>query len=159
MHCYSFHIVDVAFHFAGVNPSPHLEPVLPRCLTDRCCTVDSARGAIEQRDNSIACGLDLVSSEAVKFPSHSVKVSRSQLLPGHVAQASGDSRGADDVGEEQGGQNPLTRCLWPCPIPRTLKLKRHKGLFPYDPSIMARRDIEDFTRPDDPLGAFVSRDL
>src|SRR4029453_11500592 len=89
---------------------------------DRGCAADSTRRPVEHREKAVTCGLDLVASEPVELEPDAIVVLPQELLPCRIAHARCDGCGIDDVGDEQGRDDPLTAIGWLAEAPDPCEL-------------------------------------
>ncbi len=74
---------------------------------DRRGAPDRARRAVECREHAVTGHVDLVPAKARELGAHEAMVLGEQVLPGAVAEFGRLGSGADDVGEEQGGEHAV----------------------------------------------------
>src|SRR5262249_60806357 len=70
-------------------------------------TADPAGGAVERADEAVAGGVALLAAEALELAPHQRVVALEELAPLAVAEPRGEGGRADDVGEEQGGEDAV----------------------------------------------------
>ena len=94
-------------HFADVQPGADLEAerLHLRCYVKRA--VDGRRRRIEDCKEAVTCGIDLASTMLLQRRPHDTMVLLDQLAPCLVTQLGRKISRADDVGEQDGGQEPL----------------------------------------------------
>ena len=67
----------------------------------------AAGGAVEGGEEPVARGVDLAAPEAAELAADEVVVSLEEVAPAAIPEGGGLLRGADDVGEEDGGEHPV----------------------------------------------------
>ena len=145
VHGQTSHITSNELDLAGVDRGPDGELKGLDGDADGCCAADGARGAVEHREESVPGRRDLASSISVELPAHDRVVAGQELAPLGVADPLGDARRPDDVGEQQGREQPVgcldrwlrKRAHGACPI-EDLRI-----LVPHDPRVVAGRDVID----------------
>jgi hypothetical protein len=80
------------------------------------------------------------------------------LLPDRVAQALRGRGRVDDVGHEQGGQDPLGRGRQGEVLDVAEEVEEHRGLVADDPGVVPRRHLEHIARLELDLLAVVHAD-
>ena len=70
-------------------------------------------------------------------------VRRKDLIPGSIAELFRHARGAHDVGEEQGGEDPFPGLRRLGPADDALEIDLDGGLISDDPCVMSGRDVDD----------------
>src|SRR5919198_3481431 len=78
-------LVAVELALARMDPGAHLEAELADGTPHRAGTADRARGAVEAREDAVARGVDLLSSEACDLASDDDVVTLEEVAPREVA--------------------------------------------------------------------------
>ena len=94
---------------ADVEPAADLETELPDRVPDRVGAGEGAGRALEDDQEPVAGGLDLVPSLSPEPAPDERVVALEELPPQAVAELGGAHRRADDVGEEDGTERTLDR--------------------------------------------------
>ena len=100
-------IIASNFTFARVQPHPEIDTQLARGLTDGLSAPDGASGAVERGHEPVTGGIDLPPTESAELFSHGSIVSVQERAPALVAQRCGVCGGTDDVGDQDGGEDPI----------------------------------------------------
>jgi Acyl-CoA dehydrogenase, C-terminal domain len=95
-----------SFYFTGVDPDPDLEADLAGRVADGAPTTDGAGGAVEGSEGAVTGEFLLVAGEPRELMAQGVVVPVEHRAPGPVADGGDPVDGADDVGEQQGGEHP-----------------------------------------------------
>ena len=101
------HIVTYELDLATVQAYAYLQATGAASLRDRPSASDCPSRAIERGEGTVAQVLHLASAESRQIASHRRMVCREQLAPACVPEFPSPLRGADDVGEHQGGEHAL----------------------------------------------------
>ena len=99
---------------ARVEPRADVEAEVAHSLDDRLGAADGACRPVEGRQEAVAHGVHLLAARPRELRPDERVVLLEQLTPGPVADFGHVCRRADDVGEEDRGQNSLrlaSRCL------------------------------------------------
>ena len=90
-----------------MDADAHLDVQDADRLDDRVGTRNRGAGADERRDEAVTGRVDFRSAEPLQLMPDDGVVVVEQVAPPAVAERSGPLGGADDVGENDGGQHPL----------------------------------------------------
>ena len=106
MHADAAHVAVAQLDLAGVQPGPELKPDAAQLVAEGGRATDPPAGTVEGGQHPIAGRLDQLAAELLDHPPGHLVVHVEQLAPAPVAEPSGPLGGADDVGEQHGGQHP-----------------------------------------------------
>ena len=101
------------FALAGVQSCAYLETEIAQRADYGIGTANGACRAVEGCEEAVAGGVDLSAAEAKQFAPDQLVVALEQFPPTAVAQFGCPRRRSDDVGEEDGGENPVGFALLP----------------------------------------------
>src|SRR5262249_36641047 len=124
------------------------ELVLARDAPDGGGALEGARGAVEGDQHPVAGRLHLAAAEALELRPQRLERLREQVAPGRVAEARDDLGGADDVGEEKGGQDTVAPAAEARPVAQAGPLDLDDGLVADGVAVVARRDLEHVAGPE-----------
>src|SRR5207245_1380695 len=99
---------DLAVHdlaLAGVQARADLQAEPPHDLGDRAGTADGTGGAVEAGEEAVPGHIELGAAEAEELAANQRVVSLEEVPPGAVAELRRPRGRADDVGEENRGQD------------------------------------------------------
>src|SRR3990170_3129339 len=105
--CHPSHLAVDPLAFTRVQPGPNFDSQRPNLLDDRLGTANCARRTIERGEEPIAGRVDLGSAIALEERPHRRVVAFDEFPPRAVAELGGFLRRADDVGEEDRGEDSL----------------------------------------------------
>ena len=89
-----------------MNADAHLELERAQRLAHREAAADRTGGAIEEREETVARGVDLDTPESPQLPADDLVVRAEQRRPLRVAELAQPVRRADQVGERDRRQTP-----------------------------------------------------
>src|SRR5262245_41880721 len=92
---------------AGVEPRSDVETEPADALDDRAGGAHGPGGAVERRQESIACGVDLPTPEARELLADERMVGLQHVPPAPIAELAGLACRINDVGEHDRRQNPV----------------------------------------------------
>ena len=90
-----------------------LDPEFAHAFSDRTGTADRARRAVEAREEAVAGDVELRTAKADEFAADECVMALEQLPPGTIAELSRLRRRADDVSEENRGEDAVRLSLLP----------------------------------------------
>jgi hypothetical protein len=93
------------FDFTRMDARPHLDAERSDRVDDRVRAVDRNAGTGECRDESVSGRVDFTATVALQFVADDVVVVVEQVVSAVVAERCGALRGADNVGENDCGEN------------------------------------------------------
>src|SRR5215213_4173722 len=92
---------------AGVDPGAHVETESLRALDELQRAPDRPRGAVEAGEEAVSGGVDFRAAVALQLPADERPLLREQLAPAPVAELGGSLGRADEIGEEERGENAV----------------------------------------------------
>jgi len=92
---------------AGVEACPDFDPKPTRAVPDAQRTADSSRGAVEGRQHTVACRVDLSPPEAADLLPSERAVAFQKVTPPMIAHLRRPLGRCDDVGERHSGEDPV----------------------------------------------------
>src|SRR5512133_594203 len=123
--------------FAGEEAGADLKSEFADRFGDRAGAADGACGAVEACEESVAGDVEFGAAEADKLSADQRVMTLEQFPPGAVAELGRSLRGADDVREKDGRENPLRFGLGPAAgLPHLLEEPfnfvgdQHRGVSP-----------------------------
>src|SRR5581483_8043003 len=110
----------------GVDAGTDLDVERPEGVAYGEGALDGATGTVEGRQEAIAGGIDLPTAETLELLSHRLVMALEQVAPVSVAEPGGPVGGTDDVGEQDGGQDPFGAGATPDAGDELLDLVEHR---------------------------------
>src|SRR5262249_9813903 len=107
---------------AGVEPGANVKTERVDAVAHRARAADRAGGAVERGENPVARGVDLAAPEAAELAPEDRVVPLEEIPPAAIAQGRGLLGGADDVGEEDRGEDAVRLGAVPHPGQELLDL-------------------------------------
>ncbi len=107
---------DLAVHhlaLARVQAGAHVEAQVANTLGDRTGAADRARRPVETREEAVAGDVELGAAEANELAADQRVMTLEELPPRAVAELRCFRRRADDVGEEDGGEDSVGLAFLP----------------------------------------------
>jgi hypothetical protein len=100
-------VITANLALAGVQPGPHLDAERLDCVANRHGAADRSLRAVEHREEAIARRVHLAAPKASELRSDDGVMRVKQGVPVAVADLRCSARRVHDVGEEDGGENPI----------------------------------------------------
>ncbi len=153
-------LVIALFAFAGVHAGAHFETEAPDRGGCGESAVHRASGTIERDEEPVAGGFHFLAAVALELTAHDLVVAVEQFTPTLVTELGCPSRGVDDVGVQDRGQNPVGTRLGSMPGQEILDLVDESVDIPGEDETVVARKLDEL-RPRDLRGevtALVYRD-
>src|SRR6476659_4372233 len=100
MHRDAPYLVAHQLAFARVQPSTNLQPQGAHALGNCACAANSARRAVEGREETVAGAIDLAPAKVGQLAANERMVTVEQIVPNLITEAGSALSGTDDVGEK-----------------------------------------------------------
>src|SRR5439155_9429264 len=101
------HIVAHQLALASVQPGPHLDPERADAIADGAGAADRARRSVKRREEAVAYRLYFATAEPPELAADERVVVGEQVAPPLVAHLGGTGGRADDVREQDRGQDAV----------------------------------------------------
>ena len=96
-------------HLARVDAGPHVEAELREGVADGEPAANRTRRPVEEREEAVAGGVDLLAAEAIELGSDRRIVPSEELRPRCVTELRRPLGRADEIGEEDGREDAVGR--------------------------------------------------
>ena len=94
-----------ALHLARVDSHADAKPEVREALVDRMSAADRAGRPVEEGEDAVADGVDLLAAVSGELEAHELELALQEIRPRPVAETRGGRRGVDDVGDHHGDQD------------------------------------------------------
>ena len=132
--------VAVELALAGVDARTDVDAELPQRVADRERAADGARRTVERGEEPVAGGVDLAAAKPLELAPNRGVVRAEELAPAAIAELHGPLRRADDVGEENRGEDAVGLRGGPRPGHELLDLVRERvDVTGGDPVVVTRQ--------------------
>ena len=107
MYCEAADVVAAQLALPDVQPSTDLDSELGDAVEDGFSTADSSRRPVEHRQHPIAGRFHPAAAKARHLARTDLVMGVEELSPAPITGLGGKSGGVDDVGEENGREDPV----------------------------------------------------
>src|SRR3954453_18155351 len=145
--------------FTGMQPGPDLQIQSPHRRRHGSGASDRPCGTIEQRQEPVACGIELAPAPAIELRPHHLVVRDDDPPPRRIAHPAQSRGRIDDVGEEDRGEDALVLVGLDAEDCGARDLDAVERLVAGDPRVVPRRDLIDVARTDLDLRSVVHPDV
>ena len=108
-----------------MKPRAHLEAEFAYPFGDCAGTADCPHGAIERREEAIACGIDFAPAELIELSANQRMMTSNQFVPAVVPELRSAFSGPNNVREQDGCQHRLGLGFKPDVAYEAARLLRH----------------------------------
>jgi len=141
-------VVRQHVHLASMNADAELDPQTSDRVAHRVSASDGAGGASERRQEAIPRGVHLPPAEAIELRADEAVVFGEHLLPGGVSEPRRGEGRVDDVGHEEGRDEPLVLARHGERADVAEHVHDDHRLIPNDSHVMPKRDVHDVAGPE-----------